>query len=136
MRYINEYKEHDHKRMVDDINDICLELSDNGFYSYANGHKSSVVKLDPASGMFRETNSVIGICRDEIFYFSEISDILYRIKDLVGIDKIGTFNYQLVGNDSYTRCDMKMLNNETLNIVDFLQGAFITFEFPINYAKI
>ena len=60
---------------------------------------------------------------------------MFGIKNIIGIENIGTFNYRLTYGDSYTRCDMDKLEKETLesDIKDnMLKGGFITFNFPVN----
>jgi len=66
----------------------------------------------------------------EPYYFSEISDIIYRIKDFVGIENISTYNYLYKDAESFTRCDMSKLANDDLDIKDEITGGFIVFDFP------
>ena len=131
MKYLRKFNE----SIQDTINDICLELSDLGFYSYENGINLESVILQPAHGFFHDKASCVGISRNTPFHFDEIKDCVYRLKNFVGIDKIDTFNYQLIGDKEYTICDMSKLQNETLNI-GMLRGAFIVFNFPVKNTNI
>lgn len=139
MKYLIKFNES--KLIEDTINDICLELSDLGFYSDINGRKLDSVIIQPGHGSFYDKTSYVGIGKDSPgqnfapFHFDEIKDCFYRLKDVVGIEKISTFNYHLVNAKEYTRCDMSKLENETLNI-GVINGAFIVFNFPIVSNKI
>jgi hypothetical protein len=135
MKYLRKYNESieglDYK--IETINDICLELSDSGFYSDKNGRRVDEIKIEQADGIFANRSSVVSFHKgNEEFLFDEISEYLYRIKNIIGIENIGTFNYRLTYGDSYSRCNMKKLENETLNLEGIaLLGCFITFNFPV-----
>ena len=133
----------------DAINDVCLELSDEDFHTLRVGNRSDV-KLIPADSMFGDNNSVIAFSKGPTghipFTFDEVKDFVYRIKDIVGIENIDTFNYHIEGHDSYTRGDLEQLENETINIEQFdrnlkpvvpnLVGAFLLFNFPVRVERI
>lgn len=130
MNYLKTFESHINNELINNINDICLELSDMGFYSDRNGRKLDGVVLQPAHGYYEDKSSYVGIATNREFHFNEIKEYIYRIKDIVGINNIGTFNYELKGDKEYTRCNMNDLENEKLNL-GMLRGAFITFNFPI-----
>ncbi len=122
--------------MIDTINDICLELSDLGFYSDRDGRNFDNVFIQPAHGIFETKSSYVGISNGSTFYFDEIKEYIYHMVDIVGIENVGTFNYRYLVGDSYTRCDMSKLENESLDIKGELKGAFITFNFPVIEEKL
>lgn len=135
LRKFNESIDDDFGKSIEQtINDVCLELSDLGFYSDRNGRNLGSVIIQPAHGYAFDKSSYVGISKNVPFHFDEIKDCVYRLKDIVGMDKIGTFNYHLTEGIEYTRCDMNKLQNETLDI-GILKGAFITFNFPIKNLK-
>lgn len=133
MKYLRKFNE----SVQDTINDICLELSDLGFYSDRNGVNFESVIIQPAHNSFYDKVSYVGISKNTPFHFDEIKDCVYRLKNFVGIDKIDTFNYLLVESSGewYTKCDMNKLQNETLNI-GMIRSAFMTFNFPVNKINI
>ncbi len=131
MKYLKTFESHIDNELINNINDICLELTDMGFYSSdEGGRKLNSVSILPAHGFFKDKASLIIINHNNEFHFNEIKDCIYRIKDIVGIKNIGTFNYELKGDNECTRCNMNDLENEKLNL-GILKGAFITFNFSI-----
>jgi hypothetical protein len=135
MKYLRTYENVNKSvnDMVNDINDVCLELSDLGFYTTRNGRELNSIVVQQAHGPFANKRSYVGMYKGrETFYFDEIKDCIYRIKDIVGIENISTFNYGFEGAQDYIRCDMNKLENENLNINGKLRGAFIAFNFPID----
>jgi hypothetical protein len=90
MRYIKTYKIFESIDIIDTLNDICLELNDDGFKGY--GSNGSDVKPVRVKGNF-ETVVTLLMTKDDGFYFDDIKDIIYRITGILG-DKLDTFKYK------------------------------------------
>ena len=92
MKHLKSYKIFESVDIINTLNDICLELNDDGFRGY--GSSDSDVKPVRASGSFERDEGVsILMTKDGGFYFDDIKDIIYRITYILG-DKLDTFKYK------------------------------------------
>jgi hypothetical protein len=134
MRYLKPYKLFENRVYVDIVNDILLELSDLGFYTYSMGEKTSEIKLKRSDGLLSDKTSGFVIHKKPYFIFDEIKDIIYRIKDVVGISNISGLNFHEENSREYDICDIKDLENETLHLklseIKIL-SLIMSFKFPI-----
>lgn len=120
MRYLKTYKIFESVDIINTLNDICLELNDDGF-SY--GDKPVMVRDSDGQG---DKYSVITMTKKGGFYFNDIKDIIYRIKDILG-DKITSFNYKKTQDPSYTKGDINKLKDESMENIK-MNGLFIIFK--------
>ena len=65
MRYLKRFNESSSDEVIENLKDICLELTDNGFFYY----------LNPKSPI------EIEIRKGKVFKWSEIADVVERLKD-------------------------------------------------------
>ena len=87
MKHLKTYKIFESIDIIDTLNDICLELNDDGFKGY--GSNGSDVKPVRVKGNF-ETVVTLLMTKDDGFYFDDIKDIIYRITGILGdkLDKV------------------------------------------------
>ena len=130
MRYLKKFNEsHLDTDLINTINDICIELTDLGFYNVSGisgNSKDLRIRLESMGGA-----SIIRFRKVGGFYFSEVSEFLYRIKDVIGIDRIDDFNYQLLGRSDYLPAYRPKIENETLNISEKIGSAYIILDIKI-----
>ena len=147
MKYIKEYNSFDKSDLIEQINDILLELSDKGFFNPTTtlkADKTANAEIEPGGiapayhGGKQSGFSFIEIRKygnsDTIpFHFNEISEVVYRIKDLVSIRNI--WKFYLVLNYSRTKNlqlgDNDQLENESLDGDILLKSFTIFFKFTI-----
>ena len=135
MKYLKKYESLKKDLNPDIVRDICYDITDNGNFE---------VDIKPAEkyGRFfnlkHETYLVVFIKRSGIpasiqdrepFYFNEIKDVVYRIKDAIGIEKIKQFDILKYVNKykGYITYDANILEREIVKNYKML-GMFIVFE--------
>lgn len=132
-----ENKEETATDKVDDLlNQICYELSDLGFHS----REYDEVKVEPLELYLGERgeNSVIFIQKYtewdtltrkfKIFYFNEIKDAVYRLKDVIGIDKIDTINFLRPEHTNYEILSLSSFRLECIDDFELI-SMFIVFNY-------
>lgn len=111
MKHLKSYKIFESIDIINTLNDICLELNDDGFRGY--GSSDSDVKPVRASGSFGQGVSIL-MTKDGGFYFDDIKDIIYRITDILG-DKLDTFKYSCkVSLRPWRKGDIDKLKDESM----------------------
>jgi|ERR1035437_2222288 hypothetical protein len=128
MKHLFNFKLFENKEEADDLlNQICYELSDLGFHS----REDSEVKVQPTDG--DKEKSVIFIQKytewdAPFFYFSEIKDAVYRLKDVIGIDKIDTINFLRPGHTNYEILSFSSFRLECIDDFELI-SMFIVFNY-------
>ncbi len=110
--------------IIEQINDICLELTDSGFYSFGRN------KVEIAS--YTQVNSQVSIFKAGGYYFEDVKEVLYRIKDLVGIENIKSCAFMIedrLNGPTYVKCDLSELNNESFEESRLIISCRILFNF-------
>lgn len=70
MRYLKTYESHKYIEINQNLKDICLELTDNGFFYYLNHNLE-----------YPKSPIEIEIRKGKVFKWSEIADVVERLKD-------------------------------------------------------
>ncbi len=106
MKHLKKYNENINDISLQDIRDICLELEDEKFIIELNEGKSAAELLANAFNISIESG------KEKNFKYSEVKEVLLRLKDYLGEKLIFVSALIPLANHVYNSFDVILFNEE------------------------